>query len=157
RYSAYASYPAGGGIAPRERATPSPQVFRQLCSNPEKGVTAWPIDSIAKAVRPTPEQRALLDELRAAAAKAADAFRQSCADTYALTPPGRLLAMMNRIRATLEAVRTVRPALEKFYNSLNDEQQARFNALGPDIGDRSPQQQANAEPEKCGDPKSSLT
>jgi LTXXQ motif family protein len=35
--------------------------------------------------------------------------------------------MTNRISATVEAVRIVRPALEKFYNSLSEEQQARFN------------------------------
>ena len=77
-----------------------------------------------------------------------------------MTPPGRLRAMTNRVSATLEAVRIVRPALERFYNSLSDEQQARFNALGPNIGERSPQhqqQEANAQSESCGEPKSSLT
>jgi hypothetical protein len=156
RYSAYASYPVGGGVASRERGEPSPQVFRQLCGNPGQGVTAWPIEQIAKAVRPTAEQRALLDDLKAAAARAADVFKQSCGDSYALTPPGRLRAMTNRVRATLEAVRIVRPALEKFYASLSDEQQARFNALRPNVGE-APQQEANAPSEACGDPKSSLT
>jgi hypothetical protein len=161
-YSAYAStnpydYPqAGGGTRPRQRASASPQTLQQLCGTPDKGVTAWPLADIARAVRPTPEQRALLDELKAAAARAADVFKDSCAETYALTPAGRLRAMMNRVSATLEAVKIVRPALENLYNSLNDEQQARFNALGPNIGDRSPtQQQASAE--GCGDPKSGLT
>jgi hypothetical protein len=68
--------------------------------------------------------------------------------------------MMNRVSATLEAVKIVRPALENLYNSLNDEQQARFNALGPNIGDRSPQQEASAQEaraDSCGDPKSGLT
>jgi len=37
--------------------------------------------------------------------------------------------MINRISATLEAVRMVRPALEAFYNALSDEQRARFNTL----------------------------
>src|SRR5258708_24136183 len=77
-----------------------------------------------------------------------------------MTRPGRLNAMTNRIRATLEGVRIVRRALEKFYSSLSDEQQARFNALGPHIGERSPQQpqqDANAQSESCGEPKSSLT
>ncbi len=168
-YSAYASlgpgdYSEPGGAVTgsrlRERASVSPQVLRQLCGDPEKGITAWPIASIVQAVRPTPEQRALLDELKSAAAKAAAAFKQSCGDSYPMTPPGRLRAMTNRISATLEAVRIVRPALEKFYNSLSDEQQARFNALGPNIGERSqqqPQQDANARPDSCGEPKSSLT
>ena len=138
----------------------SPQTLRQLCGDPDKGVTAWPIAEITRAVRPTPEQRTLLNELKAAAAKAADVFKESCADSYAITPPGRLRAMTNRVGATLNAVKIVRPALEQFYNSLNDEQKARFNALGPNVGERSqqqPQQEANAEAEKCGDPKSSLT
>jgi hypothetical protein len=159
RYSAYAGYPAGGaGLRSRDRAPPGSQTFRQLCGNPQSGVTAWPIEEIAKAVRPTAEQRALLDDLKAAATSAAEAFKQSCSETYALTPPGRLRAMTNRVRATLEAVRIVRPALEKFYASLDDEQQARFNALRPKIDESRAQQQANASPEEsCGDPKSSLT
>jgi hypothetical protein len=167
-YSAYARLGPGDpesggaitGARPRERASVSPQALRQLCGDPEKGITAWPFASIVQAVRPTPEQRALLDELKSAAAKAADAFKESCGDSYAMTPPGRLRAMTNRISATLAAVRIVRPALEKFYNSLSDEQQARFNALGPNIGERSqgqPQQEANAQPDTCGEPKSGLT
>jgi hypothetical protein len=76
-----------------------------------------------------------------------------------MTPPGRLRAMTNRISATLEAVRIVRPALEKFYSSLSDEQQARFNALGPPAGrsQQQPQQDASAQSDTCGEPKSSLT
>jgi LTXXQ motif family protein len=161
-YSAYARYPEPGAAITdyraRGRASVSPQTLRQLCQSPDKGVTAWPIEEIARAVQPRPEQRALLDELKAAAAKAADLF--SCADSYAMTPPGRLRAMTNRVSATLDAVKVVRPALEQFYNSLNDEQKARFNALGPNVGERSqqpPQQEANAQAEACGEPKSSLT
>jgi hypothetical protein len=168
-YSAYArlgptEYPESNGATtgsrPRQRSGVSQLDLRQLCGDPDKGITAWPIASIEQAVKPTPEQRALLDELKSAAAKAAEAFKESCGGSYAMTPPGRLRAMTNRISATLEAVRIVRPALEKFYNSLGDEQQARFNALGPNIGERSqrqPLQEANAQSETCGEPKSSLT
>jgi hypothetical protein len=168
-YSSYAGVGPTGYLEPggvttgsrvRERLGVSPRALRQLCEDPEKGVTAWPFASIVQAVQPTPEQSALLDEMRSAAAKAADVFKESCSDSYAMTPPGRLRAMTNRISATLEAVRIVRPALEKFYNSLSDEQQARFNALGPNIGEGSqqqPQQEASAQPDTCGDPKSSLT
>jgi hypothetical protein len=162
-YSAYARYPEPGAAVtdyrPGKRASVSQQTLRQVCREPDEGVTAWPIASIVRAVQPTPEQRALLDELKAAAAKAADVFRNSCADSFAMTPPGRLRAMTNRVTATLDAVRIVRPALEQFYNSLDDEQKARFNALGPNVGDRSqqPQQEASTQTERCGDPKSSLT
>ncbi|WP_235885006.1 Spy/CpxP family protein refolding chaperone [Bradyrhizobium frederickii] len=160
-YSAYAStnpydYPQARGDRARPRASVSRQTLQQLCGAPDKGVTAWPLADIARAVQPTPEQRALLDELKIAAANAAGVFKDSCAETYALTPPGRLRAMMNRISATLEAVKIVRPALENFYNSLSDEQQARFSALGPNVGERSTQQR-EASAEGCGDPKFSLT
>ncbi len=64
------------GSRPRERSGENQQALKQLCSEPEKGITGWPIDSIGKAVEPTPEQRILLDELKSAATKAADAFKE---------------------------------------------------------------------------------
>jgi len=163
-YSAYAGlgpteYSEPDGATTGSRPRVSQPALRQLCGDPEKGITAWPVASIARAIQPTPEQRALLDALKSAAAKAADAFKQSCGDSYAMTPPGRLRAMTNRISATLEAVRIVRPALEKFYSSLSDEQQARFNALGPPAGrsQQQPQQDASTQSDTCGEPKSGLT
>jgi len=112
----------------------------------------------------------LLDQLKSAAAHAADALKSSCSDTYALTPPGRLRAMINRVSATLEAVRLVRPALEAFYNALNDEQRARFDTLSPKLPataeDQSQQEaktqqdtktQQDGKSEACGASKSSLT
>jgi TolA-binding protein len=166
-YSAYASIEPNDYFEPgsamvgssqlRERSGLSPQALRQLCSNPDRGITAWPFADIARALRPTAKQRELLDQLKRVAAQAADALKNSCSENYALTPPGRLQAMINRISATLEAVRIVRPALELFYNSLSDEQQARFNAMGPRLPDKEPQQETNAKQESCGAPKTSLT
>jgi len=43
--------------------------------------------------------------------------------------PSTSKAMEKRLNATLAAVQTVQPALTKFYNSLSDEQKARFNSL----------------------------
>jgi CRISPR/Cas system endoribonuclease Cas6 (RAMP superfamily) len=51
-------------------------------------------------------------------------------------------------------VRTVRPVVEKFYQSLNDEQKARFNALSPDNPD---QQQAQGNlTQVCGERASGI-
>jgi len=107
---------------------------RQLCEQPGHGVTAWPIEQIVDVVRPNDEQRALLDDLKNAGAQAADAFRNACPTTVPMTPVGRLQAMIGRLQATLDAVHIVRPPLEKFYDSLSDEQKARFNAMGPEVG-----------------------
>jgi hypothetical protein len=122
---------AAPATATASQATPS--VVRTLCEQPGKGVTAWPFAEIEKKVVLNDEQKRLLGDVRDAAAKAADTFKASCpaAQAFPRTPPGRLQAMMARIDATLESVETVRPALEAFYNSLNDEQKERFNEIGP--------------------------
>ena len=51
-----------------------------------------------------------------------------------MTPPGRLQAMIQRLQATDEAITTVKPALQAFYDSLSDEQKARFNEIGQQLG-----------------------
>jgi hypothetical protein len=43
-----------------------------------------------------------------------------------------MAAMRQRLEAMRGAVQIVRPALDKFYESLTDEQKARFNALEPE-------------------------
>jgi hypothetical protein len=61
---------------------------------------------------------------------AAEFLKAKCLEDQALTPPGRIEAMAQRLEAVLQALKTVQPALELFYNSLSDEQKARFNQLG---------------------------
>jgi hypothetical protein len=101
----------------------------KFCDEKTPGVTDLPIARIAQAVQPTPTQRAALDELQDASVKAAEGLKANCPAYQTLTPTGRVEAMEKRLEATLGAVRTVQPALAKFYNSLSDEQKARFNSL----------------------------
>jgi LTXXQ motif family protein len=101
----------------------------KFCDEKTPGVADLPIDRIAQAVQPTPAQRAVLDELQDASVKAAERLKLECPSYQTLTPTGRVEAMEKRLDATLGAVKTVRPALAKFYNSLSDEQKARFNSL----------------------------
>jgi hypothetical protein len=93
-------------------------------------VTPWPTDAIERVVHPTDAQRAKLDGLKAAAAKAADLIKASCPAETPLTPPDRLAAVAKRLDAVLQGVQTVRAAVDDFYSTLSDEQKARFNALG---------------------------
>jgi hypothetical protein len=44
----------------------------------------------------------------------------------------RLAAVATRLDAMLQAILTVRPTLDNFYNSLTDEQKAAFDAIGPE-------------------------
>ena len=101
----------------------------KFCDERSPGATDLPIERIDQAVQPTPAQRPALEELKDASIKAAEGLEVSCPSYQTLTPTGRVEAMEKRLDATLGAVKTVGPALVKFYNSLSDEQKARFNSL----------------------------
>jgi LTXXQ motif family protein len=129
-------------------------VEADLCSGQTAGLTDWPTERIAQTVDPDDAQRAILDELRDATARALDIVRAACPTALPSTPTGRIEAMRQRLDAMLAAVRTVRPVVEKFYQSLNDEQKARFNALSPDNAD---QQQAQRNlTQVCGERASGI-
>jgi hypothetical protein len=101
----------------------------QVCSGQTSGLTDWPIERIAQQVMPTDQQRSLLDQLKDATAQAVDLLKSNCPTDVPSTPTGRLEAMRQRIEPMLQAVQIVRPALDKFYGSLSDEQKERFIAL----------------------------
>jgi hypothetical protein len=104
----------------------------QICTGETSGLTDWPVERIAQTVNPDESQRAALNELRDEAARAVKLMRSACPDELPSTPAGRMAAMRQRLEAMREAVQIVRPALDKFYESLSDEQKARFNALEPE-------------------------
>jgi hypothetical protein len=103
----------------------------QNCEAAQAGVTGWPTAEIEARLHPTEAQRTVLAALQDASAKAADTLKASCQPTEALTPPARLEAIANRLDTMLQAMKTVRAALDNFYATLNDEQKAQFEAIGP--------------------------
>jgi len=108
----------GGGSAPNLQAQ---------CGG---SVMAWPGDRIDRELRPNDAQRQKADALQAALGQAVDLIKASCPTEMPSTPPGRLAAVGKRLGAMLEGVKVVAPVLADFYNSLNDDQKARFNTLG---------------------------
>jgi hypothetical protein len=106
----------------------------QVCSGQAAKPINAPIERIAQVLRPTDAQHTALQELETATAQAAEHLKTNCSTEEALTPPGRLSAMQQRLDAMLEAIKIVQPALEGFYGSLTDEQKARFNQLGTPQG-----------------------
>jgi LTXXQ motif family protein len=103
----------------------------ETCNAAQPATTDWPGELIERNVKPTDAQRASLTALQDAATKAADSLKSSCPPLDARTPPARLAAVGARLDAMLQAIGTVRPALDAFYNSLTDEQKAAFDAIGP--------------------------
>ena len=69
----------------------------RLCTERGAGIADLPIERIAQAVRPSDEQRALLDELKSASAKASEGLKGNCPAYQALTPTGRAEAMEKRL------------------------------------------------------------
>jgi hypothetical protein len=129
---------ASGGVRTGARrdvgtrtAARGPAASAQICTGETSGLTDWPVERIAEAVNPDEAQRVALNELRDAAARAVTLMRSACPDDLPSTPAGRTAAMRQRLEAMREAVQIVRPALDKFYEALSDEQKARFNVLEP--------------------------
>jgi hypothetical protein len=91
---------------------------------------AWPTDRIDRVVRPDDAQRGKLQALQSAASQAADTIKAACPTEVPATPPARIAAVGQRLQAMLQGVETIQPALADFYNSLSDDQKARFNSMG---------------------------
>ena len=128
---------------PVARAGGSEQRAVEVCNDNTSHLTDWPIERISQVVRPTEAQRPALDELRAASANAMDILKAGCPNDLPSTPTGRLAAMENRVQIMLQAVQTVRPPLEHFYQQLSGEQKARFDALSPSGESTARQDQRN--------------
>ena len=137
-YGIYGPYAYSGPSVPVDLSVPSAPRRRaqapraaELCSSPAAPLAQWPIERISEVVQPTDAQRAALDEFKIESAKAIDLLKGACPDDLPSIPTGRLAAMQTRLETMLAAVKTVQPALDRLYQSLNDEQKARFNAIAP--------------------------
>jgi LTXXQ motif family protein len=103
----------------------------QGCGVAQPAAMQWPTGEIEARLSPTGTQRASLETLQDASAKAADMLKASCQPDDAITPPARLTAAGKRLDTMLQAVKLVGSALEDFYATLSDEQRAQFEAIGP--------------------------
>jgi hypothetical protein len=102
----------------------------QACGAPPVALE-WPAGEVETKIRPDDAQRTALKKLGDASARAADSLKAACQPGEALSPPARLAATARRLDAMLDAVKQVRAALDDFYATLNDEQKAQFEAIGP--------------------------
>ena len=125
----YQDYVQGPG-APSRMATLT-EGMAQSCDDEAAEVTGWPIDQIQSAVQPSPQQTALLDDLGNAIVQASHQIKIHCPTSVAFTPTARLDQMHQRLQTLVDAVNVISPPLTKFYDSLSDEQKARFNDIAP--------------------------
>ncbi len=113
--------PAGGNVV-------------ALCSEQSNDVTKLPVQRIEEVLQPSGPQRDAFEALKAAAQESAAQLRGTCPSEMPQTPYARLDAVKARLSAMAEAMNAIRPKLQDFYASLNDEQKAKFNIMTPPPG-----------------------
>ena len=120
------------GPSPHGRRYRRVPPLQQLCGDDSREIAGLPINQIQQAIQPNEAQRAALDDLANAWVFATQMIRASCLTQTAFTAPNRLAAMHQRIGAMSQAVLVLRQPLGKFYDLLEEEQEARLNALAED-------------------------
>lgn len=102
-----------------------------MCDPRGAGLAEWRMERIERLINPTEAQRAALNDLRTASTKAAELISAACPREFPASASARLELMEKRLDAMQQAIKTVRPAFDAFYATLNDEQKARINTGGP--------------------------
>lgn len=105
--------------------------FGFFCNPRMAGFAEWRLQLIETAVKPNEAQKAALNELKSASAKAADIITTSCPTALPAKPTERLELAEKRLETMQQAIKLVRPAFQAFYDSLDDKQKASLEAAGP--------------------------
>ena len=116
-----------------------------MCGSDSRDIAGFPIEQFRTAIQPNSEQSAALDELASASQKASEIIRNSCPKDVALTAPSRLAEMQQRVQAMHDAVNILKPALDKFYGLLSDDQKAKVTALAAERRPPQPEKVANGD------------
>jgi hypothetical protein len=124
-----AAYTGPGPFGRRHRRVAP---LQQFCGDDSREIAGLPIDQIQQAMQPNEAQRAALDDLANALISAARMIGASCPTQTAFTAPERLAVMQQRIGTMIKAELALEQPLGKFYDLLDDEQEARLNALAED-------------------------
>jgi hypothetical protein len=87
------------------------------------------LERLEQRIKPTDGQKASFEEFKVAAKTAAETVKSGCPIEQARNMPEQFGMAEKRLEAELAAVRTLRPAAEKLYASLSDEQKAGVNGV----------------------------
>jgi hypothetical protein len=104
---------------------------------------SWPVRQIEDRASLSDDQRATLYELTAAIYRAAGKLKTTCDADDRFTPPGRLEAREEQLKALQESVEAISPPFSRFESELTDTQKAQLRGvlnLSNTIGQRSVRQ-----------------
>lgn len=111
--------------------TMGPRGYKRLCTPRSVGLYEWQMRWIEQVVRPTEAQRPALNDLQSASSKAIATMSTACKTETPATTKAELEMMDNRLEIMSQAVKTLRPAFDAFYASLDSKQQQRLDVFGP--------------------------
>ena len=111
--------------------TMGPRGYKRLCTPRSIGLYEWRIGWVEKIVKPTDPQKAALNDLQAASAKVLTGISEACKADVPATTIAQLEMVDRRLDAIGQAVKTLRPAFEAFYASLDSQQKQRLDVFGP--------------------------
>ena len=87
------------------------------------------LERLEERIKPTGDQKATFEEYKVSAKTAAEKVKSGCPIEQPRNMPEQFGMAEKRLEAELAAVRTLRPAAEKLYASLSDEQKADVNGM----------------------------
>ena len=102
--------------------------FTALCNPKAAARSGWGVERIERILQLTSEQSRLLNELKAATARAADLSRGSCPSKIPLNSAERIAFFERRFEALWKATQTVAPHFQAFYAALTPDQQHQLDA-----------------------------
>jgi LTXXQ motif family protein len=117
------AYAAAHEGAMREGPAPG---WNGMCEDLGSVLRNLPVRDIERDVRLSGPQRIAFYELVTSSLKAADTLGSSCRAETALTPVGGMELMRKRLAAVRAATAAIRPALARFYETLDQGQKVRF-------------------------------
>ena len=138
---AASAHRGGWGHGPGGHGVMGGPMMGAICDGKAAEMTDHMLIGLQYKVNPTDAQKPAFEELKAAAKAAAAKAQAGCPAKPAQTADGtepprkapteRLAMMETALAAQLDAIRTVRPAAEKFYATLSDEQKKTVTEMGP--------------------------
>jgi hypothetical protein len=99
------------------------------CNQEALELKAWPVESVAQIAGVDDGQRNALDQMQDAAVAAGDSLASICPKEIPAPLTARLEALDQVLASVAASLEQVRPSIETFYASLNDEQKARLVAM----------------------------
>jgi hypothetical protein len=105
--------------------------YKRLCTPRSVGLYEWQVRWVERVVGPTEAQRAALNDLQSASSKALATMSTACKTEVPTTTKAGLQMMENRLEIMSQAVKSLRPAFDAFYDSLDSKQQQRLDVFGP--------------------------